>query len=496
MLDVVIVGAGPVGANAAVFLATSGVSVELVEAGTDILSGASQAAFIHHGDGFEYYKPGHHRTGEYCIDGSLVKGLLYPLAALRTRVCDAEHPIRFLLTRESVLKDGVELPAFLENARSMQQHFTRRFEAVRRKLDCPPEHLESMFLRGPASFWRPLAPPDFEDVDGVVGGCSGSSSGINMAHYYAILKQGLRSRGVGFHSRCPAETIEKVPGGFAVHAGGRTLFARQVLLAAGHQMPALVSKIRGVEVAPPPAGTYFLNVMTFLELPPTRDRKRLAAAARINFALQQDHGGMFACVAAPTEDVAGLAVAYAPCSNGSQLSAHPFGAGSPPPPRSWESLVRDGLPADHPNVVGAWQQISTLYGFVRDYAKVVRSICRTVFNINTADSNGGNDRRVREIVQAEPRISADGMISAWAAPKWTNAELVALMATDYALKRLGAPPLPKHPEFGFGPTALDVAEIAPAFRLESMRENEARAFARAEGLPESLVDANLVAPAG
>jgi glycine/D-amino acid oxidase-like deaminating enzyme len=491
LADVVILGAGAVGANLAVFLAAFGFSVDLVESSADILQGASQAAFIHHGDGFEYYKPGHRRTGEYCIDGSLAKGLLYPLAALRTQICSPERPLRFLLTAESSARDGVSLPEFLGNARSMQQHYARRFKALRHALGWSLERMNSTFLRSPSTFWRPLVEAEYADVSGVVGGCAGSSFGINMAHYYAFLRNALRARKVGFHPSCETEAIEKLPVGFAVHAGGRVLRARQVVLAAGHQVPRLVSKIRGVRVTAPASGRYFLNSMTFLELPPTRDRERLAAARRINFALQQEYGGMFACLAPPSETETGLAVAYAPSSSASQLSAHAF-EGRDAPPNDWDDIIRCGLSPEHPNVVGTWNRITRLYPFLKHYAKIRRTICRTVFNVSTADSNGGDDRRVREILANDPRVSECGGVSAWAAPKWTNAELVALMAMDDILRRLGATPLPRHREAGLGPTAIHVAPIADRLRLTALNEADARSYVETEQLPASLVDTSMV----
>jgi hypothetical protein len=231
--------------------------------------------------------------------------------------------------------------------------------------------------------------------------------------------------------------------------------------------------------------------MTFLELPPTRDRERLAAAQRINFALQQEHGGMFACLAPPNETETGLAVVYAPSSGGSQLSAHAF-EGRDAPPNDWDDMIRCGLSPKHPNVIGTWNRISHLYPFLKDYAKIRRTICRTVFNVSTADSNGGDDRRVREILATDPRVSECGGVCAWAAPKWTNAELVALMAMDDILRRLGATPLPRHPQAGFGPTELHVAKIADHLRLTVLQEADAYSYVETERLPTSFVDMNVL----
>src|SRR4029077_7483330 len=117
---IVIIGAGAVGTSAALFLDKLGFSIELIDSASDILQGSSQVSFVNHGDGFEYYKKGHRRTGEYCIDGSITKSLLYLLSAFRTSVCDESNPIRFLVATSSLGKKGLTLDRFFENASCMR----------------------------------------------------------------------------------------------------------------------------------------------------------------------------------------------------------------------------------------------------------------------------------------------------------------------------------------------------------------------------------------
>jgi hypothetical protein len=109
---ITIIGAGSVGANAALFLDKLGFDVTLIESADDILDGAPQATFITHGDGFEYHKAGHQKTGESCIDGAITKQLLYPARAFQTGVCNAGNPIRFMVSNESLGKDGLTLDSF------------------------------------------------------------------------------------------------------------------------------------------------------------------------------------------------------------------------------------------------------------------------------------------------------------------------------------------------------------------------------------------------
>jgi glycine/D-amino acid oxidase-like deaminating enzyme len=491
--EVVVVGGGAVGVNAALFLARMGFGVELVESAPEILQGSPRASFVNHGDGFEYYKPGHRRTGEHCIDGTFTKGLIYPLEAFRTPVCDQAHPIRFLVAKGSVGHNGLTLEAFAQNAEHMRAHFTRQFETVRAATGWTEEETERRFLRGPASFGRRLEARELTDVPHVAGGYAGSSFGINMPHYHAFLKAALRRTGVPCHLASDVEGIERDGSRYRLIVAGREIRARHVLLTSGHHVPRLSAGLRGAAVTPPQAGTYFLNSITFLRLPASGDEERLRAARRINFTLQQDHGSMFACVVPPTSTEDGFAATYYPSAGGSQLYSHAYDPDRPvPPPPEWDQMIAEGLPPDHPNVRGTVAQAFRLYPFLRGYAEVQRTVCDSVFNASTPTSNQGGDRRVREI-PAGSIVSDDGQVTAWTSPKWTNAELVALMAADHVCAQLRGHGLAKDRGTRFGPTALDVAEIARDLHFfdVQMRVEDAIDYARRQGVPEKIVDHSL-----
>jgi hypothetical protein len=491
---VLVLGAGAVGASAALFLKRMGFEVELVDAAPDLLQGAPLVSFVHHGDGFEYHKKGHRRTGEYCIDGAMVKGLLYPLSAFRTSICDDNHPIRFMVAKASLGRKKLTLDSFFENAEHMRVHFSRQFRAVRKARGWSEETADQVFLRNPRDFSHELDPAEYADIANVAGGCAGSGFGINMPHYYAFLKAALTEAGVPFHPSLETEAIEKVGNRYRVQAGGRHFNADQILLAAGHHMPMLAGKVRGMNVEPRLSGMYYLNSMTFLRLPATSDREKLAAVRRINFSLQEEGGAMFACVVPPTAKEDGFAATYFPSKTGSQRQRHYFDRLHPSrPPTDWDRLIAGELPPEDRRVRATFEQACFLYPFLRGYAEVIRTFCRSVFNAGTPANKRGSDRRVREIPTSPVFLSADQRISMWASPKWTNAELVALMAADHVTGLSGKSGFPKRGATRFGPTKLDVAAISRelSFHDVKMQLEDARHYAAVQGVPERIVDPTL-----
>lgn len=494
MSDVVIIGAGAVGVNAALFLEKIGFSVELIDSAADILQGAPLVSFINHGDGFEYYKPGHQRTGEYCVDGSMVKGLIYPLPVIRTSICSADNPIRFLISSESVTRNNISLEGFYSNAQHMHAYFKRQYAAVKRARGWSDQDAEKAFLRTPDSFWRKLEGSDFADINNVVGGCAGSSFGINMPQYYALLKAAMRKSGISFYPGSRVEAIEKDRDEYVVYTGGNRFKSKHVLLTSGHSIPTLVTKIRGVSTIPPAAGVYYLNAMVLLRLPATKSQKRLADLRHIDFTLQQEHGAMYACVVAPTATDDGCGAIYYPSCRGSQMFNHAFDPDhSSPLPLRWDELIAHGLRPDDARVQRIFEQACRLYPFLRDYAEVYKIACRPVFNAATAESDHGADRRVREIAAPVSAITSDGQITSWTSPKWTNAELVALMATDYVSCALRGQALSKRGEAQFGPTGLDVTSICEeiSFFDLHMDAKDALRYAERQGILSSVVDTTL-----
>ena len=492
---ILVIGAGSVGTNTSIFLSSLGYRVTLLDTGQDILTGAPQVTFINHGDGFEYFKPEHTKTGEYCIDGSLTKALFYPFSALTTGVCSASNPIRFLVASGSVRSQKVSPDEFSQNVAHMQMHYSRKYKALMNSARLSESDAENVFVRSPETFMRLLSRSEFEDVHDVVAGAYGVGFGINMPHYYALLKSALRKQRLECHFSVTVDTIIKTTDGmYEVRAKEQVWRANQVLICSSHHIPQLASRIHGETLTRDFPGTYYLNCMTFLRLPATTVEERLRLSNKITFTLMEEYGGMLASVVPPTAEADGIAAVYYPGPKGSQLASHVCKPGDVSgPPKEWDNQIENGLPNDHPNVKGCFEQACYLYPYLRGYAEISHTVCRSVFNIGVSGSNYGQDRRVRELSSDFHALTADGRVSAWTGPKWTNAELTALMAADYVLEHSGRDPLPKSASAGCGPSGLDVGIISNMFNFRNIKMNieDAKHYATLARLPEKMILTNL-----
>ncbi len=493
MNQVIIIGAGSVGANAALALKEYGYDVILIDHADDILAGAAQVTCVNHGDGFEYYEKDHTVTGYDCIDGAMTKGLIYPLGKLHTEVCDASHPIRFFLTLGTVHQSNVVADDFHRNVEAMRAHFEKQFNAVAAARNWSVDDAEKHFLRVPQNFCRLLEADEYSDTGAgeVIVAYAGSSFGINMPNYYACVKAALRKYQIDCRFNAATESIEKTGGRYKVHAGGCTFSADHVLLCAGNQIPALSDLVCNEPRINRFSGTFYLNSMTYLKLPATSDARVLEQTHHINFALKQEHGGMFACLVPPTPSEEGYAAVYYPSPKGSQRRVHIYkDASFGPTPDEWECLIKEGIrPEDDPNLPRIMHQMEKLYPFLRGYAKVDRTECRPVFNPANDENDHGLKRSIRAISAVNGPITEDERVTAWSAPKWTNAELVALMAVDHVIKDVEGKGLPKDKYAGCGPTNIHVAEVTERFCLQNLAADikDARKFARKCKLPERII---------
>jgi hypothetical protein len=312
---VLVIGAGSVGSNASIFLASLGYDVTLLDAASDILTGAPQVTFINHGDGFEYFKPEHTKTGEYCIEGSLTKALFYPFSALTTGICSADNPIRFLVASGAVNARRISSEEFSNNVGHMQRHYSRMYSALARSARFSDTEAERVFLRHPDTFMRLLSKNEYEDVQDIIAGAYGVGFGINMPHYYALLKSALCQQQVECQFGVSIDSITKMAdGGYEVRANGRAWTANHILICCSHHIPQLTDKIHGESLTRDFPGTYYLNCMTFLRLPATKIEERLRLSRKITFTLMEEYGGMLASVVPPTPEEDGLAAIYHPAS--------------------------------------------------------------------------------------------------------------------------------------------------------------------------------------
>lgn len=482
MQKVAVIGAGSVGVNTALFLDKLGFEVTLLEQAGEILEGASQATFVTHADGLEYYKPEEQNTGKFCIDGIITKQLLYPEAAFRTAVCTAGRPIRFLISKQSEGVNGLTQASFSANAELMRAHFAghyHRLYATRGKA------VAGLLNRTPETFARQLSADDYADCAHIAGGYAGTSSGIHMPHYYAFLKAALRDSCVKINFRQDIKKIVKSAGQYNIYTNDQIAVCEHVIITAGHHLPAICATIDGAHHYI--NGTFYLNGMTIIRLPATAYETLTGKLTRINFTLQQEGGCMFACILPPTAATDGLAAVYYPSEKGSQFQKH--GNVEEPPPKEWDDYVNNGVANDHPNIQNVLQQCFKLYPFLRDYARIERTIFRTVFNPATPNDRSGLDRRVREIVNGK-QITADGRVMAYSGPKWTNVELVALMAVNDTLKKFGRDNLAVSAVNGFGPEKLDVEQISRQLNFKHIKANliDAYHYCEAYHWPAFLVD--------
>jgi len=506
---IVVIGAGPVGITSAYLLNKQGYDVTLIESQAEVMKGAAVAANIEHADGFEYHKVGHQKTGEYCIDGAITKALFTHTVNASDQILQ-KYPIRFLVSNDSIDKDGLTKESFYNNAEHMRTHFKKQFASLAAKTPGGAKELKEILGRDPVTFARRLEPKDYADCANIACGYAGSGRRLDQGMYRTMIGDLLFDSRLepGFHEShnddyklkklwfdTEVEAIEKQPDGrYAInctlgkkYAGmnlsgvphSETLIADHIILAAGHGVPALCDKIKGAEFKRKDGlksaeGTYYLNTMTYVHLPATRDPELIKKLKQVNFTLQGEGGAMFACLYPPSADGGGLAAIYYPSEKGSQFKKHTYSKDNPvPPPEEWKTHIRAGLDNDDPRVESIMQQAYKYYPFLKDYAIVSNTICRTVFNAANKENNLGLDRRERDIIDADV-ITSDNHIVAFRSPKWTNAELVALIAVDNARQALGDKALPKSEEHGYGPTKLDVEKLFPIHKSRSFAEAQER----------------------
>ena len=501
MHDIIVLGAGAVGVNAALIASAFGYSVVLVEPAADIFQGAPAVSFVNHGDGFEYYKKHHRRTGYLCIDGAIIKSLLYGADRFHTHVDGRSNPVRFLLSRRCSIKPE----DWSDNVERMRDHFRRRARSLARRHGWDEDEIQRRLGRTGDNFRRQLEPKELEAFPETHAGFDGSSFGVNMPYYYSLVTRALERSRVLRRYGSEITAIEKTGSGYLVETNRGPVRGRCLLLCAGHKNPLLASRFQAGSKAREthaPSGMFFLNFITFVRLPRASQEAQLEAARRTSFTLQQEHGAMFASLVPPTPAADGWGVLYFPSESGSQLRKHSCKVNFTPPPSEWDDLMReDGLKLDDQNVLNTQRQAEKIYPFLKGYAQLTRVSCRPVFNSAYPGNQGGEDRPVRAVPEKPCCLASDGSASVWSAPKWTNCELVALQAADHAARYLGGAPLPR-----LDPREpADLKDIAGKFDLVAISKRVglreigvdrelALRYAKEAGLPREMVASNATEP--
>ena len=202
---------------------------------------------------------------------------------------------------------------------------------------------------------------------------------------------------------------------------------------------------------------------------------------------------MYACIVPPTDKEEGVAAVYFSSPRGSQLLSSNFtktAVGTKDKfqaPHFWDALGR--LRNRHPHVKRIVDHARTLYPFLKENCAVAsHTICHSIFTT-------GNDRRVRRIPEGPMALSKDGGISAWSSPKWTHAELVALIAVNHVCEKLGekGKRIPDEEITGFGPKGLDLLKVYQEINFHNLKMEigDAIFYAEQQELPRRAVDESI-----
>jgi hypothetical protein len=470
---IVLIGAGQLGVTFCLLLdkwrqarrPARDIVVTLVDRAEDILLGATRASWINHATGFEYFKRGEVKTGRACVQGAIVKRLLLPahLHDMPSRIRN-----RFFVAAESDRRGDVKFRKFLQTSdrvareyRAFHARAAKRTAAVADQL-IPPE-----------DFCAPLMREHYYGVNerAVAGGVVSAGGVANMAMdiaFKAAALQGAMDRGTvsaPLWTKSIVRDIRETRSGVQVELGDRVLDADLVILCAAHGNSRLTRLIPGRDLS----GAYHLNFMLHAYLPPTQCpilRDRLAS---VNFVLQGEHGGMYACILPPTEHECGFAAMFAPGESASYISSYNTRCHRCPTEEWDHKIGAASVRSMVPRVNAVLERIYRLNPFLRDYLRDVpfdrhRVAVGSVFNAH------GMTRSKRRLIRPAGATLRRRVV-VMTSPKWTTAELAGLTLLQWVLKRCA--PAAVLPEAGwgkldgFGPYGLDVLAVVPELTLES-----------------------------
>lgn len=484
---VVVIGAGQLGATFSVLLdrwqqvhdIRPGFEVHLVEKSSQVLMGATRASWIDHATGFEYFKRGEFETARACIEGSITKRLLLPkdLHVMPERIRN-----RFFVSSESNRSKDVIFDEFYAQARRGAQMYRSMYEHVVRSL---PESDDLLFK--PDDFLGFVARHEYHGVSGdhVVGGLQSAGGVSNTPMDYAF-KIAALERAVDHGTvvtRCSTSVASLVENDGSVtvvlqRQDGHleSVEADYVVFTSAHGITELVKKVPCADQR----GAYHLNFMLHVRLPPTSDEVLRDDLSSVNFVLQGQNGGMYACVVPPTAHDEGLAAMFVPGYGASYVDEYATNVHARPPV-AWDQLIEfAGFPGRLPKIQTVVERIAKLNPFLCEYVDKLdpnehRVAVGSVFNPH------GDIRSLRRLV-APTQVAPNRRIFTMTSPKWTTSELAALTLLHHVLLRYDLKPSLGPIEHGFGPYRIDVATAARWLRLDGISINRAVAERYLESL--------------
>jgi glycine/D-amino acid oxidase-like deaminating enzyme len=480
--QIVIIGAGEVGVTVSKFLCDlrsvhhdiSDIRIVLIDSSNE-QEGGKSASCVSHETGYEYFREGHEATGRTCVEGAVAKRLLFPAMFHQSGV-----PTRFLVSqgssRDPDLAKRISFGAFKANAEAMRTYYSGLYSHIKFAMGWSDADARLQLGHSAVEFGRELLPDEYSDVSNVIGGYRSAGGTVNMALDYAIKRAALdQAEGAGVLKRFTNTRVRQIASANSRHIVSTDcgdFVADFVVCCAAEAVPSLATMCG----ASGPRGTYALNAILYVELPPTSDCDMIRKLSQVNFVLQGEHGCMYACILAPTTTDKGVAAIYFPSERGSQLDLFVYPRDGHVAPGWWTNVIRSGRPDDYDaRLSRILQQAYKFNPFLRCYLAngdrcegAVRMVARTVFNPEVPDNPNGEDRRVRQMLPPFPLVR-DGTIVSVSSPKWTNVELASLNVVQYILERIGGTSLPRNEEWGIGPLKLDIGAISKNLHFRQIR---------------------------
>ena len=488
---IVVIGAGDLGVTFALLLdhmryrsgGTPDWHVTLIDRRRSILQGATRAAWIDHATGFEYFRPKHTLTGKTCIQGAITKRLFLP-----ADLHDMPVPIRnrFFVSTDSHVQRRVPYEMFAKQASRNVTYYAGFIHRQAKRRDIASDTVYRLWREH--AFGRELERHEYGGVPKyeVAGGFESAGGVANMAMDYALKKQALRlatSRGTirELHFNVQTIDLEERDGGVTVWIDEKRIEADLVVSTAASGNSLIAKKAHGVDAS----GTYALNFMLYIDLPPTSDAALREVLASVNFVLQGSDGAMYACLVPPTAHDSGVAAVFHPDARGSHIDRFVTRRGAQPPDWWQEAIATSKFPSKEERVRNVLKRVYRFNPFLSGYIGGQRTVVGQVFNPSSPSNLEGRDDRVR-VLQNPTLFTHAGRVVGMTTPKWTTDELAALTLINALLPNDGK--LYSRPD-GFGPAKLDVVRLASdlgSINIKFQREL-ALEYVRHLDLPDRIV---------
>jgi len=300
--EIAIIGGGLAGCLVALMLAKNPrYHVTLIEKQPTVLNGASLIASRLH-QGREY--PLDPATQRDCLENAVVWKLLMP-----DNIYTPVPPMKFLVANETQqygkahpeAPQSLTLDKFFSASEDIRQHYEEIFGAVKRRYGWEDATIEKKLFGSyaPGQFSRLLAPEEYADYPGVVGGIQSQEMGLNVPKYLTMIEEQLREEQKKGNiriltSHMARSDIKGKLGAFEISCWSvmegkdKIIEADQVINAAHSDGPAIVPQM-GKAHSHNIQMVVYRRAMLFIRKLPEKWKTPPA------FIMKDEHGGMLSC---------------------------------------------------------------------------------------------------------------------------------------------------------------------------------------------------------